>query len=478
MRKQAKKICVLAVLGVMVGVVPIKTLGSTDINLDIKKIPETQWKVDGEDYIIKYEPLELVNEEAAKLLRFKGYSLTPIIEDDSEIVLSAEKPEFVDYLDEDIALYGQWDSSFNIAYIGNEQTEGVNHDVHLADWQGDITMDVNEGSGKFVKIVEKRTIDRSTGEWEDDDGNAIYEEVSCSLQGWSLYKNKESQKTKKKYLKEKTYNSRDTLWYAMENGLLTYGVPSRDYYTGPSESAEVDMVSVVRGGSQLTEVEEDTPFLNMYAIWDESPQIIVSDYYYTLKFAQSTSETEGITIEELLSEVAVTDAEDGTIEYIPEDEFPSVEECVEDKTYYTIVGYSASDFTQFDDAGSVSVTFRAMDSVGNITTTMVMVHLVDTTPQIIDKGHVRFIDEKYYRLPEEEGGLPADSVWLTDPEYVEVIERTFENQRNGTPVQSWTFTYEDVLDVQQYIDEHGFGNSKEPDALKNFLTEFSHCRTK
>ena len=103
----------------------------------------------------------------------------------------------------------------------------------------------------------------------------------------------------------------------------------------------------------------------------------------------------------------------------------------------------------------------------------ITVYVVDTTPQPVKpEGTTRFIDEYYYHQPYENGGLEDNSVWKTDPEYVETITEAFENLKNDTPVMEFHFTHEDVLKAKEYIQEHGIGNSKEPDALSNFYDTF------
>ena len=49
--------------------------------------------------------------------------------------------------------------------------------------------------------------------------------------------------------------------------------------------------------------------------------------------------------------------------------------------------------------------------------------------------------------------------------------------RNETPIETWNFTHEDVLAVQDWITEGGDGNWKIGQAAnREFLTKFAHCR--
>ena len=68
-----------------------------------------------------------------------------------------------------------------------------------------------------------------------------------------------------------------------------------------------------------------------------------------------------------------------------------------------------------------------IDSVGNVTEKTITVYIVNNTPQEPESGEgtyrVRFISEKYYDKPEEEGGLMKNSIWRTNPEYAELLRQ-------------------------------------------------------
>ena len=140
---------------------------------------------------------------------------------------------------------------------------------------------------------------------------------------------------------------------------------------------------------------------------------------------------------------------------------------------------------------SLTVTYRAKDAAGNISTRMVRVYLVDTSPKEYDTGRVRFISEKYVDT------LAADSVWRTGA-YAETLAYALGNQKKGeeytkvTPMQQafgikpvkkpgsgtwdhvqevWKFTHEQVLQIQEYIEEDGVGGDP-----SGFLKRFGHCK--
>ncbi|MEG1946737.1 MAG: hypothetical protein RR139_06545, partial [Lachnospiraceae bacterium] len=195
------------------------------------------------------------------------------------------------------------------------------------------------------------------------------------------------------------------------------------------------------------------------------PQIESCDRYFTLDYAKAGKITE----EELLRTAAGTDREDSTLEnrtsaQVAEQGLPGS---------LSLYGYATTDFTQLTDDAEVSMTYRAVDSAGNKVSETVTVHITNTAPQEpTEVSYTRFINEKYYHAPYEEGGLHPNSIWRTDPEHKALLERTLKNLKNNTPEQTFFFTHEDILEMQEYIKVHGFGNTKEPDGLENFYDKF------
>ena len=198
----------------------------------------------------------------------------------------------------------------------------------------------------------------------------------------------------------------------------------------------------------------------LYAIWDDCPWIKATDLYYTLEQAQSGY----ITLDELMSHATAGDREDGDIKAGVDDE---------KHTTFDVWDYLPEDFTSFVSNGRVTETYRAIDSVGNVTKKMVTVHIVDTAandPEPIRT--TRFINEKYYRASYENGGLEADSIWLTNPDYRATIEQAFENLKNDTPLYRFYFSHETILQMKQFVQDNGFGNGKSPDALQRFCDTY------
>lgn len=228
----------------------------------------------------------------------------------------------------------------------------------------------------------------------------------------------------------------------------------------------------------IYETEGDTV---LYAQWDAAPVIKAIDRYYTLTSANNGR----ITRENLMSTASVTDDKDN-----PED------------IEFKIADYSENDFKNLTADAQISITYKAVDSAGNKTYKKVFVHIVDTTPKKIEKKtYVRHISEKYYDKAFEDGGLEPDSVWRKDPEYAATLKRAMENRASITYArkyfrflgrdfgytdygdmsvdhieQHWEFTKEDRDKIRDFVNEHGIGNSKEPDALKKFYETFGYCR--
>ena len=200
--------------------------------------------------------------------------------------------------------------------------------------------------------------------------------------------------------------------------------------------------------------------ITLYAVWDDCPWIVAENLYYTLTQAQSGY----ITDSEILSHATAYDREDGS---------PIAPGFHDDGTSFSIPDYQASDFTQFQREGSCTENLTVVDSAGSTYYKQITVYVVDTTAVAVKpEGTTRFINEHYYNQSEENGGLAADSIWLTDPEYAAALQTAFTNSRNGTAEEVYEFSHEDILAMKQFIDENGFGNTESDDALTRFYDRF------
>ena len=200
--------------------------------------------------------------------------------------------------------------------------------------------------------------------------------------------------------------------------------------------------------------------ITLYAVWDDCPWIVAENLYYTLTQAQSGY----ITDSEILSHATAYDREDGS---------PIEPGFHDDGTSFSIPDYQASDFMQFQREGSCTENLTVVDSTGSTYYKQITVYVVDTTAVAVEpEGTTRFINEYYYNQPEANGGLAADSIWLTDPEYAAALQTAFANSRNGSAEEVYEFSHEDILAMKQFIDDNGFGNTRSDDALTRFYNQF------
>ena len=221
--------------------------------------------------------------------------------------------------------------------------------------------------------------------------------------------------------------------------------------------------------------------VTLTAIWDDTPVITAQERYFTVEDSQSGR----ITLEELLSTAKVTDDWNDDI-----------------AGELTVKNYHPENYTQFKTDGAVKIVYTATDSSGNIAEVSVMAHIVDTVAVEEEKDtYVRFIGPDYYKESYENGGLEENSIWRNDPEYAATLERAMQNRLSMTYgyneatffnipikakkaasesrdhlVEQWVFTKDDIKAVKEYVNEHGIGNIKEPDALANFRLQFAHCK--
>lgn len=216
-------------------------------------------------------------------------------------------------------------------------------------------------------------------------------------------------------------------------------------------------------------VAEDGGEITLYAIWDDCPWIQAQDLYYTLDQAQSGFITET----EILSHATASDREDGS------PIAPGTNPAASDPalfTSYTIPDYQESEFTNLQQDGTVTENLTVVDHVGNTYVKQITVHVTDTTPKTVAQmdlmGVTRFINSKYYNKSFDEGGLEENSIWKVDPEYKAALESALNNMDHGTPVETYVFSKETIKEMKKYVEEHGIGNSKEPDALNNFYNQF------
>ena len=335
-----------------------------------------------------------------------------------------------------LTLFAAWRNRFDIAYMGICQSEGEDY------FDNNNGLDYSQLSGT-VKLnpASDMRIDTTRSFYDSVRDMDIVEDVTGTGVGWAFAKEIEAKYPDAYLLDGTEYTTADFFALARDAEAITYGSISQDYQ-GISPQLNSKNMAVV----------------NMYRVWDYGPLVEAYDLYYTLEQAKSGYITE----EELLSHALATDEEDGMIEAGEHEE-----------NSFRILDYTPEDFTSFEDSGSVTETYVATDRAGNRTRLQVTVYIIDTAPdKILPDRTVRFISEKYYRASESGGGLAEDSVWYTDLNYKEQIERAFANEKNNTPQEIYVFEHEDILKMQEFMDENGVCNEKSEDAKTQFYKQF------
>ena len=367
--------------------------------------------------------------------------------------------------DEDVTLPDVWNADGTAAYVkytldgqnvtedviagaipkammaGYEEEETEIEDTETKDDENSDIEDEDTGKdGNDADIVETDTPDdmdeAEATETEDDSDDANDEELD------KIEEDKKAEEPKKK-----VYASIFMGW-ALEDG--------KDTFIPKWKAGDIVQNLVTEDGGEIT----------LYAVWDDCPWIQAQDLYYTLEQAQSGFITE----EEILSHATATDREDGSPILPGTNPAPSDPEVF---TSFTIPDYQESEFTNLQHDFATSENLTVVDHTGNTYVKQIMVYVVDTTPVVKKpEGKTRFISEKYFKLDHEHGGLEENSIWMTDPDYHSALQKAFDNLKNDTPEDEFLIPHETILEMKQYIQDHGIGNSKESDALTEFYNRF------
>ena len=352
--------------------------------------------------------------------------------------------------DIDVTLPDVWNADGTAAYVkytldGQNVTDGVISvaipKAMMAGYEEeDAEIEDTENAGNDADIVETDTPDdmdeTEATETEDDSDDANDAELD------EIEEDKKAEAPKKK-----VYASVFMGW-ALEDG--------KDTFIPKWKAGDIVQNLVTEDGGEIT----------LYAVWDDCPWIQAQDLYYTLEQAQSGFITE----EEILSHATATDREDGSPILPGTNPAPSDPEVF---TSFTIPDYQESEFTNLQHDFATSENLTVVDHTGNTYVKQIMVYVVDTTPVVKKpEGKTRFISEKYFKLDHEHGGLEENSIWMTDPDYHSALQKAFDNLKNDTPEDEFLIPHETILEMKQYIQDHGIGNSKESDALTEFYNRF------
>ena len=346
--------------------------------------------------------------------------------------------------DTDVTLPDVWNADGTAAYVkytldGQNVTDGViSGAIPKAMMAGYEEEDAESEEIEDTEIEDAETKDDENSDIEDEDTGKDGNDAELD----EIEEDKKAEAPKKK-----VYASIFMGW-ALEDG--------KDTFIPKWKAGDIVQNLVAEDGGEIT----------LYAVWDDCPWIQAQDLYYTLEQAQSGFITE----EEILSHATATDREDGSPILPGTNPAPSDPEVF---TSFTIPDYQAGEFTNLQHDFATSENLTVVDHTGNTYVKQIMVYVVDTTP-VVEKpeGKTRFISEKYFKLDHEHGGLEENSIWMTNPEYHAALQRAFDNLKNDTPEDEFLIPHETILEMKQYIQDHGIGNSKEPDALTEFYNRF------
>lgn len=219
--------------------------------------------------------------------------------------------------------------------------------------------------------------------------------------------------------------------------------------------------------------------------YNEFPVLEAEDWYFTVEEAKNGDITEERLLTEALLDgrVNASDKEDDEL-------YPG-----QIQKNIKLVDFQKEDFVTFEESGFVVITYSVKDSMGpkgegKETFRQCTVHVLKdgevVEPEPVQ--YVRFINQEYYEKnlnaeisSEEEngegtgtGGLYVNSKWYRKPEYK---DKMLEVWREGKAAKEvWNLTSEDVKKVKGYVKEKGIGNSRQDDALAEFIARFEYLK--
>lgn len=186
-----------------------------------------------------------------------------------------------------------------------------------------------------------------------------------------------------------------------------------------AEYACGEMVSVAELALSVgLELEDGVP-IYLYAQKDCAPRVLCHQVYVSLSDA-----IEGVVTENWLSGyIRAMDKEDGEIPY-----------GRSTNGVLQMLDFVAERYLECREECCIVEKVYVKDSVGNEVYQDVEVHVIDDVRTTVarEQKRIRFISKKYYKdergifIAPEEGGLAEDSIWRWNPEYVTLLEETFQ----------------------------------------------------
>lgn len=186
----------------------------------------------------------------------------------------------------------------------------------------------------------------------------------------------------------------------------------------------------------------------LVAKWSSSEPPVISgvDRWFSLSEAQGGT----ITLEELMSTASVMDGSVGPFLYA--DVLAGLENGSCPIVEFSMIDFSEEDFRSFQESGSATVTYRAVDEDGNEALLTVTVYIVasDDDKEPENRLEVRFISQSFFQDKEgnfvhpADGGLNKNSRWVMDEDYANLLAEVLGNEKKDgawvkAPKFSWRF---------------------------------------
>lgn len=390
---------------------------------------------------------------------------------------------------------------------GTNQFKAMTEDITLEENKFGTTME-NTSYSNFTKKSKYGYVVINAGtsyaKETDTSGDSVY----YSFQGWSANNYATVAGDKNAGLihqigyKDRLFNyAYETM--ANEMNTLETGYNSKDTSVADSIRAKANELYNTK------ELTQNNTYAIMYAVWDQFPVIKSDQVVLTINdFSAYVNENADgfeqhaydVIKDRIINANTVKDREDGNIR--DNIEIENLDEILNMMlTMYKTPGMTSS---------IITIRTHVSDSVGNTTYGYTTVALINNKakqddpiiPTVDEDGKeintrilsakVRSITREFYNTGYEGssdyksdysaatyknyGGLIPNSIWYKNEEYVKTINQCFDNFNNNTPEQTWYFTHDDVLSIQEYAKQHkDTPHGVEDGELTNFYNKYKSC---
>lgn len=390
---------------------------------------------------------------------------------------------------------------------GTNQFKAMTEDITLEENKFGTTME-NTSYSNFTKKSKYGYVVINAGtsyaKETDTSGDSVY----YSFQGWSANNYATVAGDKNAGLihqigyKNRLFNyAYETM--ANEMNTLETGYNSKDTSVADSIRAKANELYNTK------ELTQNNTYAIMYAVWDQFPVIKSDQVVLTINdFSAYVNENADgfeqhaydVIKDRIINANTVKDREDGNIR--DNIEIENLDEILNMMlTMYKTPGMTSS---------IITIRTHVSDSVGNTTYGYTTVALINNKakqddpiiPTVDEDGKeintrilsakVRSITREFYNTGYEGssdyksdysaatyknyGGLIPNSIWYKNEEYVKTINQCFDNFDNNTPEQTWYFTHDNVLSIQEYAKQHkDTPHGVEDGELTNFYNKYKSC---